>query len=326
MKSVLRPRWALSSTRLFGSRVLRPRRFHVSSPARCLDYEIHSPAHGMPTEMLACQIVEYNRPHQIRRIPTPTQSLSPNDLLLQVAVASLCHSDLEYMTGALENKLPVTASHEGTGVVIGMGKNVDRFKIGDRVLAGQTFGRCGECDICRGPENYRHYCKSREKMMSEGRNGAFQEYLVVDGREATKIPDGMPFTTAAPLACAGITVWRGILQCELKPGQWIGLVGSGGGLGHLGIQFAKAKGLKVLGVDAREDGLELSKQSGADVVLDARQGKEHVASQAFAATDGNGVDATVNVSDAKLAAATACAITKNHGTMVQVALVSFSSS
>lgn len=158
--------------------------------------------------------------------------------------------------------------------------------------------------------------------MSVQRNGAFQEYLVIDSREASRIPDEMAFDTAAPLACAGVTVWRGILQSELRPGDWLGIIGSGGGLGHLGIQFAKARGLKVLGVDAREEGITLSEESGADVVLDARLGKEEVARQAWESIAKNGVDATLNLSDAKTAAATACAITRNHGTVVQIALVS----
>lgn len=68
--------------------------------------------------------------------------------------------------------------------------------------------------------------------MSVGRNGAFQEYLVVDGREAARLPDAISFATAAPLACAGATSWRAIKQCHLEPGQWIGIVGSGGGLGE----------------------------------------------------------------------------------------------
>jgi NADPH:quinone reductase-like Zn-dependent oxidoreductase len=93
-------------------------------------------------------------------------------------------------------------------------------------------------------------------------------------------------------------------------------------LGHLGIQFAKAKGLKVLGVDAREDGIALSKEAGADCVLDARKGRDEVAQEALRVTGGKGVAATINVSDAKLAASTACAITQMHGTVIQVALVS----
>lgn len=152
-------------------------------------------------------------------------------------------------------------------------------------------------------------------------DGAFAEYLVCDGKEACKLPDAVSFETAAPLACAGCTVYRGVVQAKLKKGQWLGIVGSGGGLGHLGIQFAKAMGLKVVGVDARDVGLELSKQNGADVVVDAREEKNKVVQEVQSATGGEGVDATVNLSDAKSAAATACAITKMHGTVVQIAQV-----
>jgi propanol-preferring alcohol dehydrogenase len=280
-------------------------------------------ADRLPETMLACQIVKYNEPHQIRRIRTPKpQDLGPHDLLLKVAVASLCHSDLEYLAGNLYNKLPVTASHEGTGVVIARGSAVTKFQIGDRIMAGQTYGRCENCDTCNGEESYRHYCPNKGSAMSVERNGAFQEYLVTDAREATRIPEGMSFLDAAPLACAGVTVWRGVLLADLKPGEWIGIVGSGGGLGHLGIQFAKAKGLKVLGVDARDDGIALSKEAGADFVLDARKGKDEIAREALRITGGKGVAATINVSDAKSAASTSCAITKMHGSVIQVALVS----
>ena len=271
--------------------------------------------------MLAAQIVEYNKPHKIKKIPTP-QSLGKHELLIKVVAASICHSDLEYLKGGLNCALPVTGSHEGTGIVMARGSEVVGFQINDRVLAGQTFGRCGECDICKGPENYRHYCPNRETMMSVERNGAWQEYLVIDAREAAKLPDEMSFMTAAPLACAGVTSWRGVVQCDLKAGDWLGIVGSGGGLGHLGIQFAKAKGFKVLGIDARDEGLALSKEAGADAVLDARKGTDEVGRQAHEIADGRGVHATINVSDARHAAATACAITRNHGKMIQIALVS----
>jgi propanol-preferring alcohol dehydrogenase len=92
----------------------------------------------------------------------------------------------------------------------------------------------------------------------------------------------------------------------------------------LGIQFAKAKGLKVIGTDAREDGLALSREVGADLVLDARMGKEEVVRRVFTATGGKGVDATITTSDAKAAVATACGMTRRHGTMVYVPVVSIS--
>jgi len=109
------------------------------------------------------------------------------------------------------------------------------------------------------------------------------------------------------------------LQTELKAGEWVCIVGSGGGLGHLGIQFAKALGLKVIGVDARDEGLALTKEYGADVVVDARKGKESVVKEVHGVTDGNGADAAITLSDHPDACGIACACTKMHGTNVQIA-------
>lgn len=88
---------------------------------------------------------------------------------------------------------------------------------------------------------------------------------------------------------------------------------------HLGIQFAKALGLKVIGVDARDEGLELSKHYGADIVVDARKGKESVVKEVQAATGGDGADSSITLSDHKDACSIACGSTKMHGVVVQIA-------
>ena len=110
-------------------------------------------------------------------------------------------------------------------------------------------------------------------------------------------------------------------QAKLERGQWLGIVGSGGGLGHLGLQFAKALGLKVVGVDARDEGLALTRELGADLVVDARRKKGDVVKEVMGITGGEGCDATINLSDARSAAALACAITRMHGRMTQIAQV-----
>ena len=150
-------------------------------------------------------------------------------------------------------------------------------------------------------------------------DGNFAEYVMIDSRNAARLPDKVSFETAAPMACAGSTIYRGVLQAKLKPQEWLAIVGSGGGLGHLGIQFAKALGLHVVGIDARDEGLALSRESGADVTIDARKGNESVMKEIQEVTGGAGADATINVSDAESAAAIACAVTKRHGLMVQIA-------
>ena len=281
---------------------------------------------SVPTTMLAAQVVEYNKPYVIHQVPTPSKDLDPHDLLVKVVVASLCHTDSMVAEGKFNTKLPVIASHEASGIVVDIGSSVTDFERGDRVMVAIPYHCCGKCDDCEGPENYRQYCSNQDGHVGVTRDGGFAEYMVCDGRESAKLPDGVSFETAAPLACAGVTVWRGVLQAELKAGQWLAIVGSGGGLGHLGIQFAKAKGLKVIGLDARDEGLELSKKCGADVIIDARRRKASVIQDVMNATNGRGAEATVNVSDHEDAAALACAITRPHGTMVQIAQVSESSS
>ncbi|KAH7632752.1 hypothetical protein B0T09DRAFT_371457 [Sordaria sp. MPI-SDFR-AT-0083] len=161
----------------------------------------------------------------------------------------------------------------------------------------------------------------------------FAECAVVDSRTSTVIPEGVSLLAAVPLGCAGRTAWRAVKEAGLRPGQWLGIVGSGGGLGHLVVQFATKMGLKVVGIEVKDEGLELTKEMGADVVIDARKGKDEVVREVGKAVLGDdgkdvdhnglfatdGVDATDSLSDADDAAGLACAITKMHGLVVQVA-------
>lgn len=215
--------------------------------------------------------------------------------------------------------LPCTGSHEGAGTVVAVGSSVKDFQQGDRVMAGIVYHPCGTCADCLGPENYRHYCQYSGGYCGVSTHGFFAEYARIDATQAAKLPDKVSFKTAAPLACAGCTIYRGVVLSGVQKGEWLAIVGSGGGLGHLGVKFAKALGLNVIGVDARDEGLELTKKGGADVVIDARGGHGKVVEEVHRVTNKEGVIATLNVSDAEKAMATSCAITKMHGTVVQIA-------
>jgi len=274
----------------------------------------------IPQKMKAIQVTEYKRPYVLRDVDVPSD-LEPADMLVKVAVASNCHTDSMVQNGVFGTKLPVTASHEGSGTVVALGLEAEKlgFKVGSRVMCGIPYHACGECDECKGPENQTQYCTNVKGMLGVYTNGFLAEYAKVDARSTTPLPDEVRFESAAPLACAGRTIWRGVLQTGLKKGEWVALVGSGGGLGHLGIQFAKALGLKVIGIDARNEGLELSSKNGADVVFDAREGKEEVVKGVEKVTDGRRADSTICISDAQSAAGLACAVTKMHGTVVQIA-------
>jgi len=237
-------------------------------------------------------------------------------MLAKVAVASLCHTDGMVLDGIMGTPLPCTASHEGSGTVVKVGSAIKEFRVGDRVLCSLTYRRCGKCGDCTGPEVDTQYCPNVGGYLGVNRDGSFVEYEVVDGRECCMLPDNVSFQTAAPLACAGVTVWGGLVRAGLKAGETVAIVGGGGGLGHLGVQFAKALGLHVIAIDARDEALSLAKECGADTLVDARSGKEKVVEEVKKVTRGQGADATLNVSDHESAAATGAAVTKMHGTLL----------
>lgn len=239
-------------------------------------------------------------------------------MLVKVAVASLCHTDSMVVHGQFGHNLPFTASHEGAGTVIALGTDVNDFAPGDRILCGLIYGLCGHCADCQGPEHERQYCPAMQSLGCT-MDGLFAEYVVVDAREASLLPANLSFQSAAPLACAGTTVWGGLQRAGLQPGAWVAIVGAGGGLGHLGVQFARALGLRVIGIDARDEALALAQDCGADAVLDARRGKAVVAREVQEITGQTGADSVLVVSDHVTASALGAAVTKRHGVLVQIA-------
>lgn len=234
-------------------------------------------------------------------------------------VASLCHTDSMVAEGKFPTKLPCTASHEGTGIVQAVGASVTNFKVGDRVMSGLSQDPCGKCYNCQGPDDWHQYCEHMNGRVGVTVDGAFAEYHVVDGRNSCRIPDKVSFASAAPLACAGCTIYRAIIVSEVRAGEWLAIVGAGGGLGHLGIQFALAKGINVVAIEARDEALELCRKAGAEHIVDARHGKDKVVQEVQGLTEGLGVHAAINVSEHETAADLACAVTRMHGFMVQVA-------
>ncbi|RYP44980.1 hypothetical protein DL768_008617 [Monosporascus sp. mg162] len=277
---------------------------------------------SIPSEMLAVQLTKYQTAPVVHKIPTPQpSSLGPHDLLLRTAVASLCHTDLMVQDGVFQSALPITMSHEGTGVVAATGSSVTAFKPGDRVVSGLVQNTCGQCESCDAPagQDWKQYCVAPGGVIGIRSDGAFAQYHVADSRMSCHVPDGVSLLTAAPLACAGVSVYRAVRMARVQPGCYLAIVGAGGGLGHFGVQFAKARGLTVIAIDARDGGLELARQVGADHVLDARAGKEQVVAQVHALTGGRGVDAVVNVSDHPTTTALSAAITRQHGTVILVA-------
>ncbi|KAK1763462.1 chaperonin 10-like protein [Phialemonium atrogriseum] len=272
--------------------------------------------------MQAVRVAEYNKPYILTTIPVPSD-LGPHDLLVKVATASYCHTDSMVSSGVFSTALPCTASHEGAGTVVSVGASATSlFRPGDRVVCGLPLHACGSCADCLGPEQRRHYCRRTAGHVGVLVDGCLAEYVRVDARWTTPLPGGVSMVAGAPLACAGRTVWRAVVATGLGEGEWLAIVGSGGGLGHLGVRFAKARGLRVVGIDARDEALALSRECGADGVVDARMGAEAVAERVrelVGEGEDGGAHAAIVLADTDDAAALACAVTRMHGTVIQVA-------
>ncbi|RFU74370.1 alcohol dehydrogenase -like domain-containing [Trichoderma arundinaceum] len=276
---------------------------------------------NLPSTMRAAVVARFHQPYEIRdALPLP-EVIDSHDIVIRVAVASFCHTDMMVLAGMVsETPKQEAGSHEPTGTVVSLGADAVSlgFSLGDRIAAIGWRGLCGECIDCKGPIEQRHYCRFMKGYVGTTLPGAFADYAIVDARYAVVLPDTLSFVTAAPLTCAGATVWRAVQSTRAQPGEWIGIVGSGGGLAKAILPFNSLSRL-VVAVDAREEGLELSRESGAQLVLDARKGKEALENAITEAIGDDKIKATIVLSDHDTACDTACAITRPHGTIIQVA-------
>ncbi|GAA1415489.1 NAD(P)-dependent alcohol dehydrogenase [Kitasatospora putterlickiae] len=204
----------------------------------------------------------------LERTTVPRRALGAHDILIDIHYAGICHSDIhqvgeEWGAGIF----PMVPGHEIAGVVAAVGAGVTRWSAGDRVGVGCFVDSCRECDNCRA--GLQQYCTGEGGVVftynDRGRDGAptyggYARQLVVDERYALRIPDALALDTAAPLLCAGVTVYSPLTRWGAGPGRKVAVVGLGG-LGHLGVKIARAKGAEVTvlsqSLRKREDGLRL---------------------------------------------------------------------
>ncbi len=176
-----------------------------------------------------------------------------NDVLIDIKFASICHSDIHQMKGDWgPQQYPQVPGHEIVGVVAAVGKNVTKFKIGDRAGVGCMVDSCLECDSCKHGEE--HYCDRGETLFTYGypdkksptgiTQGGYANNIVVRDHFAVHIPEHITFEEAAPLLCAGITTYSPLMNANFKIGDKVGVAGIGG-LGHMAVKLAVSKGAEV---------------------------------------------------------------------------------
>ncbi len=176
-----------------------------------------------------------------------------NDILIDVKFASICHSDIHQEKGHWGKQIyPQVPGHEIVGIVSAVGKNVTKFKVGDRAGVGCMVDSCMDCDSCQAGEE--HFCDRGETKFTYGfptekeptgiTQGGYSNKLVVRDHFAVHIPNNITFEEAAPLLCAGITTYSPLMRAQFQVGDKVGVAGIGG-LGHLAVKIAVAKGAKV---------------------------------------------------------------------------------
>jgi propanol-preferring alcohol dehydrogenase len=219
----------------------------------------------IPTKMRAAVVEEFGKPLKIKEVPVP--EVKPGTILVKVAAAGVCHTDLHAADGdwPVKPALPLIPGHEGAGTVVALGEGVTDIKIGDRVGVPWLHTSCGRCEYCT--TGWETLCE-KQQMTGYTVNGSYAEYVLADPKYVGRLPDSLSFEEAAPILCAGVTVYKGLKETDTRPGQWVVISGIGG-LGHMAVQYAKAMGLRVAAVDISDSKLKLAKKLGAELVFNA---------------------------------------------------------
>lgn len=200
---------------------------------------------------------------QVKDVPTPKPGV--NQVLIKIKASGLCYTDVHITEGELPIPIqfPRTIGHEPVGEIVEVGQGVTSRQVGDRVGVPWLQASCGRCEWCLRGKNL--FC---EKQIGTGINtqGSHAEYMVANSDSTMLLPEGISYEQAAPIFCAGYTVYSGLRHADPKPHEKIAIVGIGG-LGHLGIQYSKACGFETIAVIHSKDKEELCYNMGADLVV-----------------------------------------------------------
>src|SRR5579863_6779757 len=218
--------------------------------------------------MKAAILHDFKKPLSIEEVERPHPEA--DEVLIQVEACGACHSDLHVAEGDWTQlagivKRPLILGHEIAGHVVEKGPAVHDLQIGDRVGVPWIHWTCGECEFCvEGNENL---CRN-QKITGVTVDGGYAEFVKAPASHALKIPDGISSVQAAPLFCAGVTVYRALKRAQIQPGQRLAIFGVGG-LGHLAVQIGVGMGASVTAVDVSDEKLARAKSLGATATLNA---------------------------------------------------------
>lgn len=217
--------------------------------------------------MRAAVVTRFGAPLELQELPIPTPGFG--EVLVRVKASGVCHTDLHASRGDWPDtpQLPIIPGHEAVGDVVELGEGVTTVQVGDRVGVPWLHRACGSCEACLS--GWETLCPKQERSGYDVAGG-FAEYVVADANYVAHIPRGIDYIHAAPLICAGLTVYKGLRMVEANPGDWV-VVSGIGGLGHLAVQYGVAMGYQVIATDIDDAKLDLAARLGAALTLNAAE-------------------------------------------------------
>ncbi|KAK5168910.1 uncharacterized protein LTR77_006219 [Saxophila tyrrhenica] len=216
----------------------------------------------------------------VKTVPVE-QDLAPGQILVKINWSGLCASDKSLLHDEwsgfgvkMSDATKGIAGHEGAGEVVKAADDVaDIWKVGDRAGVKWVVSICRNCEFCTNGTDELHCPNQKNSGFTAA--GTFQQYVVTDGRYCTRIPEGVSDEEAGPIMCGGVTAYTACKRSTVKPGQWLVVFGAGGGLGHFGVQYGKAMGMRVIAIDGGEEKRELCLDHlGAEKYIDFEKEKD----------------------------------------------------
>ena len=261
--------------------------------------------------MKAAVVWRFGEPLVIEDRPIPEPG--PGQITVRMQASGLCHTDIHAANGdwPVKPTPPFIPGHEGVGTVHAIGTGVSSVSLGETVAVPWLGYACGECKHCL--TGWETLCL-RQQNTGYSVDGCYAEYFVAEAAFAAKVPAGMSPFEAAPLSCAGVTIYKAVKVGNVRPADLVAISGIGG-LGHLALQYAKIFGGTVAAIDITDEKLQLAKDLGADIVIDARTEDPAAVLQAH-----GGADVAIGLAVDEKSFSVAYAGLRRGGRLVLVAL------
>ena len=213
--------------------------------------------------------VEVSAPGVLRVVERPIAEPGPGQVRIRVEACGICHTDAATVMGVYPGlTLPRVPGHEVVGRIEALGPGVSRWKIGQRVGVGLIAGEDGVCEPCRRGDAVN--CQN-PVTLGVTVDGGYAEVMIAEARALASIPDELSSAEAAPLLCAGITTYNALRNAGLRGGDLVAVQGIGG-LGHLGVQYARHMGFHTVAIGRGREKEKLAKDLGAHIYIDTAAG------------------------------------------------------